>query len=376
MAINTTGNNGSVVGVTGVHPDNIGKGIKWNDTTKKYEVDVKEDSGIIINELGELEVRVSELEDNALRVIDGKLYYGTRARPELANLYVDAVNGVDQDPLKVAGAGTRAMPLKTLGYALSLAESNTTRYVWLHENQDHRMSALQEITLKTGSVYIESYGPRFDALLASGKYDRRAAYETVYREGLQPRIVFEGVKTLPYLDYSIANFLCIAVQNNTNLTISFCSIHNEYPALLDTVATAPTKYLHVSRGSRIQTAVGGIVELEGNHFTSSGFPTVSPTVSNQSEVLANIPSLGLVYPLNGNLEIRRVFGLQETYKGMLVGFGFWEFALSGSSSVSLNNVGYLLPQVTKKVNITTVNEQNGVKQVLAPKVDVDPNLFS
>lgn len=40
MAINTTGNNGSVVGVTGVHPDNIGKGIKWNDTTKQYEVDI------------------------------------------------------------------------------------------------------------------------------------------------------------------------------------------------------------------------------------------------------------------------------------------------------------------------------------------------
>lgn len=34
MAINTTGNNGSVVGVTGVHPDNIGKGILWDEATK------------------------------------------------------------------------------------------------------------------------------------------------------------------------------------------------------------------------------------------------------------------------------------------------------------------------------------------------------
>jgi len=65
MALNDFKDTNQGGGVLTVSNSNIGKGIKWNPDTKQYEVDVKEDSGIIINELGELEVRVSELEDNA-----------------------------------------------------------------------------------------------------------------------------------------------------------------------------------------------------------------------------------------------------------------------------------------------------------------------
>ena len=56
MAKNTTATGSMIDGVTVVHPDNMGKGIKWNDTTKKYEVNVKAGSGIVINDNGELEV--------------------------------------------------------------------------------------------------------------------------------------------------------------------------------------------------------------------------------------------------------------------------------------------------------------------------------
>ena len=38
MAINTTGNKDSVVGVTGVHPNNMGKGLLWDKATKTYYV--------------------------------------------------------------------------------------------------------------------------------------------------------------------------------------------------------------------------------------------------------------------------------------------------------------------------------------------------
>lgn len=357
-----------------VAPMNIGKGLLWDPATKTYYVAI-DDRTFEVDELGRLKLRISALEDNQLKVRDDGVYQGNKSRPELASLYVDAINGIDQDPLAVVGAGTREMPLRTLTYALSLADPNTIRAVFLHEAQDHRMSAIQEITLKAGSVYIESYGPRYDALISSGIHDRRTAHETVHKEGLQARIVFEGVKTRPYLDYSEVNFLCIAVPNNTSLNIQFCGIHNEYPTLLEPLASVSNKHLAITRGSRIQTETGGIVELEGVHFTSSVLPTVSPTASNQSEVVSNLPLLGLVYPLYGSLEIRRVFGLQNDYKGMLVGLGFWEFPLSGSSNLALSSVGDLLPQITKKIRITTVNNQNGVKQVLAPTVDVDPNLF-
>lgn len=351
----------------------FGNGIKFDPENKNHYIGTGD--GVTINESGDLSVLLSEKEGNNLRFIDGKLYQGTESREQLKNLFVDAVDGVDQDPLAVVGAGTREMPLRTLTYALSLADPNTNRAVFLHEAQDHRMSATQEITLKTGSVYIESYGTRYDALISSGIHDRRTAHETVHKEGLQARIVFEGVKTRPYLDYSEVNFLCIAVPNNTSLNIQFCGIHNEYPTLLEPLASVSNKRLAITRGSRIQTDTGGIVELEGVHFTSSALPTVSPTASNQSEVVSNLPLLGLVYPLYGSLDIRRVFGLQNDYKGMLVGSGFWEFPLSGSSNLALSSVGDLLPQITKKIRLTTVNNQNGVKQVLAPTVDVDPNLF-
>ena len=63
MAKNTTATGSVIDGVTVVHPDNMGKGIKWNDTTKKYEVNVKagsgSGSGIVINDNGELEVKFS-----------------------------------------------------------------------------------------------------------------------------------------------------------------------------------------------------------------------------------------------------------------------------------------------------------------------------
>ena len=58
MAINTTGNNGSVVGVTGVHPDNMGKGIKWNPATNQYEVALGD--GLFINDDGLIQLKAIE----------------------------------------------------------------------------------------------------------------------------------------------------------------------------------------------------------------------------------------------------------------------------------------------------------------------------
>ena len=73
MAINTTGNNGSVVGVTGVHPDNIGKGLFWDEATKTYYVAI-DDKMFERDELGRLKLRVSALEDNQLKLRDDGLY--------------------------------------------------------------------------------------------------------------------------------------------------------------------------------------------------------------------------------------------------------------------------------------------------------------
>ena len=63
MAINTTGNGVTIDGVTVVHPDNIGKGLFWDENTKTYYVAI-DDKMFERDELGRLKLRISALEDN------------------------------------------------------------------------------------------------------------------------------------------------------------------------------------------------------------------------------------------------------------------------------------------------------------------------
>ena len=156
MAINTTGNNGSVIGVTGVHPDNIGKGIKWNDTTKKYEVNVKDGSGIIINDNGELEIKFSSDSSNLVRLKDDGVYYWVN--PDKYALYVDAVNGNDD-----TGTGDMSSPFRTIQKALSVIKPKTigTR-IFVKENQTH--SVYCERQTIDYSVLIFPYGEKLNEI--------------------------------------------------------------------------------------------------------------------------------------------------------------------------------------------------------------------
>ena len=133
MVINTTGNNGSVVGVTGVHPDNIGKGIKWDEATKKYVVNVKAGSGIVINDDGELEVKFSNDPSNLVRIKDDGVYYGVT--PDKTELYVDALNGND-----ITGTGDILSPYRTIKKALSVIRPKTTgTQINIKEGQIHNV---------------------------------------------------------------------------------------------------------------------------------------------------------------------------------------------------------------------------------------------
>lgn len=98
MAKNTTATGSTIDGVTVVHPDNIGKGIKWNDTTKKYEVD--------------LDVLVSSESGNRLEVRGDGLGVWETVESNLHKQYVDSVGGND------ANDGSKSSPLKTFSEAL------------------------------------------------------------------------------------------------------------------------------------------------------------------------------------------------------------------------------------------------------------------
>lgn len=299
MAKNTTGSGATIDGVTVVHPDNIGKGIKWNETTKKYEVDVKEDSGIIINELGELEVRVSELEDNALRVIDGKLYYGTRARPELANLYVDAINGVDQDPLKVSGAGTRNNPLRTISYALRLAELNTYRVIYLMEQQEHEVSASDNVDLESGTCILRPYGSKFD-VISSNSPDGSTAVATFVDQGLEPYLVLKGFRTSRNNSNTEGWFLfdCLSL-NETSLKLDGVSVMVDLNETLPTLNAGLERIVVYSRivGNGEFYTVRNKIKSRGSITNNSALPSSALTTEK------GFSSIGLIQGTNLSINL-------------------------------------------------------------------------
>ena len=153
MAINTTGNNDSVVGVTGVHPDNMGKGLLWDKATKTYYVAI-DDRTLERDEFGRLKLRVSALEDNQLKLREDGLYQGSTARADLRNLYV-ANHGNDNN------AGTREAPLRTIQAAIDKLEQGAGVYtIHLHENHTFDWVIASR---PYASIYFKMYGSLTDS---------------------------------------------------------------------------------------------------------------------------------------------------------------------------------------------------------------------
>ncbi|WP_040465464.1 phage tailspike protein [Erwinia tracheiphila] len=76
-----------------------------------------------------LGVKLSGNSGNLLEIRDDGLYYGTSASDDLLNLYVDTVNGSDDN------IGSREKPLKTLNEALTRTPANKSNTIHLHSGQ-------------------------------------------------------------------------------------------------------------------------------------------------------------------------------------------------------------------------------------------------
>lgn len=161
-----------------VTTDNIGKGIKWNDSTGKYDVSLSKANG------------------NQLTMKDDGLYFGVE--PSKPNLYVDFANGSD------ANTGDRKSPFKTLHKAISTIETGTTgTVVHLKENQKHYFTTEHKFYSfgVNASYVIKPYGDKYDELdkIWSSTYTGKRtaepleASEEYYR--FLPTIVFIGTTT-------------------------------------------------------------------------------------------------------------------------------------------------------------------------------------
>ena len=158
MAKNTTATGSTIDGVTVVHPDNIGKGIKWDEATKQYVVNVKDGSGIVINDNGELEFKFSNDPSNLVSIKDDGLYFGVNLDKDKTELYVDAVNGND-----TTGTGDISSPYRTIKKALSTIKPKTigTR-INIKEGQTHDVYCEREVI--DFSALIFPYGEKLSEI--------------------------------------------------------------------------------------------------------------------------------------------------------------------------------------------------------------------
>ena len=168
-------------------------------------------------------IRLSSDKGNLLQQRKNGLYYGIEAPPNLANLYVDAVNGVDQHPEEVVDAGTRNKPLKTFAYANKVAFEGTTRKIYLMCDQDHIVPSSAPAQIKAGYLTVVPYGPLFDAYklvhVASV-----AVYRAMREDNKLPRLVLNGLGTYKWYGATDTDVVELATIFNKANTV-FEAVH-------------------------------------------------------------------------------------------------------------------------------------------------------
>ena len=358
MAKNTTATGSMIDGVTVVHPDNIGKGIIWNDITKTYEV------------------KISGISGNLLSLRDDGLYYGTKAKPGFENLYVDAVNGVDQHPEEVQGAGTRAKPLRTVHYAVSLGEQGTERYVNLRCNQDHLVPAENAQDLKAGTLHIKAYGDEFDSIRRSSPDGAIATYQLV-NEGLAPRLIFTGLRTWINDHKTNGGYLYACWRARATAVFMYgLEIINDLGMVLNPIENLRSNNLNIKQAARLQGSEGSSYYINVCKMKSRG-----TTVSNAGD--------GLILHTNG-LNRCGFFHGQEcsfTIDGLnnnlsqdcqccIVTERGWDIAISSSTSLNIRNLSEENQRFIGKGTYDKVFDDVGNGKILrVPTVDTKTAYF-
>ena len=176
------------------------------------------------NAAGGVRVRVSAVGDNLLQQKDDGLYYGITPPANVANLYVDAVNGTDQDPNVVAGAGTRTSPLKTFTYACQLAVNGTYRRIYLMADQDHIVDSAASATVKAGELTVFNYGPVYDNYLATHRASTVVS-TNLRNDNKAARLVLRGFETYKWYGDDATDVVdLVSIENNGNLRLEGISI--------------------------------------------------------------------------------------------------------------------------------------------------------
>lgn len=375
---------GSVPVVT---PTNIGKGFKWDAGTFTYNVNVtssnlKVSTGLTF--VGDaLSVLLSKQEGNLLQLLKDGLYYGVKAPADLANLYVDAINGVDQHPDDVDGAGSKAKPLKTFAYANKIAREGTIRKILLHTEQEHICSVDNYFWLKAGRISVVPYGPAADAAVKEGGGDYTTSYGILSDNGKAPILVFKGVinkvhaaltKETTYPDLS-----CFRITIGTNIQFNGIILRNDLSVNITRHPEAKTNVLKYGVLSRVLSDVGGKcvinrckLECVGtprfDNFDGFNVDSLSKTVDG-----AKISALGFFSPEAGEYNVLNT-KMQDAMPCMFIAHSGWGQSVNSSLTVSLATT-YTPEKFAKRIYGAKIDTQNGVRILLAPNSDISASLF-
>lgn len=371
-----------------VAPINMGLGLKYKSATKRYDVSFGADQPFKFNEKGEIEFKLSKTQGNLLRIADdGGVYYGIQAKASVANLYVDALNGVDQDPNKIEGAGTPSKPLRTLKYAMDLADNYTVRTIFLREGQEHIVSANDPISVKPGQVNVYPYGAMFERSKDGSNprvTDNYTARLAAAREGYAPKILFRDVLETLYpttgsgTKWNMYSYMGLHIGNDTSVNFNGVSFVNDVTSQL-VQTNANQDYPFIARFARI-VMNGGSLIVDGTSFERRGSTRVSNT-TNKPEKLTQKDAKGFwqtgFATLGGHA--RSSFSLQNVYDSE----NYEEYLVApvgaGIPISVLNSLGFKgttsswsAPRV---YGVTKETQPSGDVIVLAPQTDLPNSAF-
>ena len=346
MAKNTKGD-GSLEqnGVTVVTPDNMGKGVWYNPTTHKYEV------------------KLSGISGNLLSLRDDGLYYGTKAKPNLENLYVDAVNGVDQNPDEVQGVGTQSNPLRTIAYAMSLLEYGKQHNIFLHESQDHIVNT--QIRDKNNELFFYAYGPKLTEYMKTA-IDALEARRHHNRDGYGPNIIlsFKGILTSTnnsYYKYGLYTFIV-----HGNVAIIGINLINNMN--LDLPIPAGKTDVKVVNKARIR--VIGTVKFTIGSLKDTGTPTVGEGVLDKVNDKWDIGMFGTE---KGKILLGSLHTNPNTLNSFVIADKGWDADITADAVV--NAVTYQ-SEIAKLIRGTVLDDLgNGVKLIKIPSTNIPTKLF-
>ena len=325
-------------------------------------------------------IRLSSDNGNLLQQRKNGLYYGIEAPADLANLYVDAVNGVDQHPDDVAGAGTRAKPLKTFTYANSIALEGTRRTIYLMADQDHIVDSARPSNIKTGVLTVEPYGPIYDAykLVHTANI---AVLQAMRADNKLPRLVLTGFGTYKWYGNNVTDIAQLtSIYNQANS--GFLGVH----IILDNAGsiepTAPERTtLQAYHAARILNEDS--LTLSHSRITSKGTTVTSPQYVS-GIVSAYTKATGIISQFNKNFiglmasstrQIVDTIIINLIYESdnMFTSFPAWARDYYGSISLKLSGLTDNHDLTNYVFSKTFDDLPNGGKVLINPSTDVPSN---